>query len=371
MEQKKKVLHVIGGGEFGGAEQHILQLLSLLPEQGFIGKVVCFYDAKFAASLRETGIDVEVLQFGRFDFRLLSGLKRLIRKENPDIIHTHGVKANFFGRLASRSFPGIPVVTTIHSLLQYDYSNRLAFLLASKLEQWTRPFNHHYIAISNSIEQSLIEEGVGKEKITKVHHGIDFLKYSKGTDVLRHQLNIRDRGFVIGVVSRLVKIKGIEYVIRAMVEIVQSTSAYLVIVGTGPEEEKLKKLTHDLNLDDNVYFVGFREDINDCLHSFDLFVSASLSEGLGLNVMEAMAASLPIVVTGVGGILDFTEDGVNGLVIPVHSVEAISEKVLLLKEDPVLAGTISAKARETIQRKFTLEAMAKNTAEVYQKLLRG
>jgi glycosyltransferase involved in cell wall biosynthesis len=370
MDYKRKVVHVIGGGEFGGAEQHIIQLLSLFPKQGVLGKVVCFYEADFSKTLREQGVDVEVLHFGRFDFRLLSSLQEIFLREKPDIIHTHGVKANFFGRLASRRTPHIPLVTTIHSLLRYDYTNPLAYFLASRLERWTRSLNDHFIAISHAIEQSLVQDGVSKQKISVVHHGIDVNRYSKGSPVLREQFSLSEDAYVIGVVSRLVKMKGIEYIIGAMPQILAANSrAKLVIVGTGPEEEELKKLAAQLGIQDKVCFAGFRRDIPDCLHSFDCFASASLSEGLGLNVLEAMSASLPVVVTGVGGILDFTTDRENGLLVQLCSSEDIAEKVIELMDHPELAHQFSATAQTLVEAEFSLQAMSSNTVRVYERLL--
>lgn len=370
MDYKRKVVHVIGGGEFGGAEQHIIQLLSLFPKQGVLGKVVCFYEADFSKTLREQGVDVEVLHFGRFDFRLLSSLQEIFLREKPDIIHTHGVKANFFGRLASRRTPHIPLVTTIHSLLRYDYTNPLAYFLASRLERWTRSLNDHFIAISHAIEQSLVQDGVSKQKISVVHHGIDVNRYSKGSPVLREQFSLSEDAYVIGVVSRLVKMKGIEYIIGAMPQILAANSrAKLVIVGTGPEEEELKKLAAQLGIQDKVCFAGFRRDIPDCLHSFDCFASASLSEGLGLNVLEAMSASLPVVVTGVGGILDFTTDRENGLLVQLCSSEDIAEKVIELMDHPELAHQFSATAHDLVEAEFSLQAMSSNTVRVYERLL--
>jgi glycosyltransferase involved in cell wall biosynthesis len=370
MDYNKKVLHVIGGGEFGGAEQHIIQLLSQLPLYGVKGKVVCFYEAEFAKALRKQGVDVEVLHFGRFDFRLLSGLKEVFLREQPDIIHTHGVKANFFGRLAARKLSNIPLVTTIHSILRFDYTNDISYFAASRMERWTRLMNHHFIAISHSIKQSLLHDGVPPEKITVVHHGINTEEFDKGKPKLREELSLSSESYLIGVVSRLVKMKGIQYIVEAMPRILGANpSAHLVIVGSGPYEAELKNLSTELGLERNVHFVGFRKDIPDCLHSFDCFVSASLSEGLGLNVLEAMSASLPVVVTGVGGILDFTEDRENGLIAETRSHRDLADKILELMENKDLAIRLAQEAKQRVEQHFSIEAMSTNTIQVYERLL--
>ncbi|RKD23825.1 hypothetical protein BEP19_05190 [Ammoniphilus oxalaticus] len=370
MNHYRRALHVIGGGEFGGAEQHIIQLLSLLPRYGYIGRVVCFYEAEFSERLRKQGIEVEVLAHGRFDLRLLTSLKQIFMKEQPDIIHTHGVKANFFSRLAARKLP-IPLVTTIHSILRYDYQNQLAFFVASNMEKRTRGLNNQFIAISRSIEDTLLFEGVPNEKISLVHHGIDFDLYASGQgDKLREELALPKEAYLIGVVSRLVEAKGIEYVLQAMPTILRDQpSAHLVIVGAGPYEQTLKKMSVELSIQDHVHFLGFRKDIPDCLHSFQCFVSGSLSEGLGLNVLEAMAASIPVVVTGVGGILDFVEDEVNGLLVPLRSSTDIAIKILTLMQNDQLAQQLTEQAVKRVKTDFSLDSMGRKTADVYQKII--
>lgn len=445
MAYKYKVIHVIGGGEFGGAEEHILQLLSQFPEYGIEGKVVCFYDAAFSRALRERRIAVEVLEYGRFDPRLLRGLAELFRRERPAVIHTHGVKANFFARLAARKLPGTPLVTTVHSMLRHDYESRLAYTGARWMETLTRRWNDHFIAVSDAIRDALIRERVPEGRITVVHHGIDTDAFRRKDDAalapalgtavpaspssdegstdepalpvgssderstgyglagldsagalssgaagvseadlsgadapkqgilpknLRKEWNVPEDAYVIGAVTRLVKIKSIDTVIRAIKTVSErEPRAHLVIVGAGPEEERLKKLAHELGVHGRVHFAGFRRDIPDCLRSFDVFVSVSLSEGLGLNVLEAMAVGLPVVATGVGGVRDFARDGENVLIVPVESADAVADRLLRLMADRELAARLADTAAQFVRDRFSLRSMAENTVRVYNALL--
>jgi glycosyltransferase involved in cell wall biosynthesis len=295
MAYRYQVIHVIGGGEFGGAEEHIIRLMALLPGYGIRGKVVCFYEAGLSQALRAMGVEVEVLQYGRFDMRLISGLRQLFERDRPQVIHTHGVKANFFTRIAARSLTEIPLLTTVHSLLRYDYLNPLAYLGASLMEKKTWRWNHHFIAVSRSIRDSLIEEGVSDRNITVVHHGIEYERFAEAKGSIREALNLPADAYVIGAVTRLVKIKAMDDLIRAMPRIVRERpSAQLVLVGSGPEEEGLKQLAYDQGVEEHVRFTGFRRDIPECMHSFDVFVSASLSEGLGLaSAVRWITSPLP------------------------------------------------------------------------------
>lgn len=370
MSDRYEVIHVIGGGEFGGAEEHIIRLMSLLPQYGIRGKVVCFYEAGLSQALRAVGVEVEVMSYGRFDMRLITGLRKLFERDKPSLIHTHGVKANFFTRLAARKLPGIPLITTVHSLLRYDYLNPLAYLGASLMEKKTWRWNHHFIAVSRSIRESLQEEGVPERQITVVHHGIEYERFSSAQGSLRDELGLAEDAYVIGAVTRLVKIKAMDDLIRAMPRIVRERpSAVLVLVGSGPEEEGLKRLAYDQGVEEHVRFAGFRRDIPECMHSFDVFVSASLSEGLGLNVLEAMASARPVIATGVGGILDLIEDEENGLLVMTKLSGDLADAIIELMRHPAKADQLARTAAEHVRTRFSLDSMARNTAAVYERLL--
>src|SRR5690606_19110357 len=202
----------------------------------------------------------------------------------------------------------IPLVTTVHSLLRYDYTNKLAYAGASWVERSTRRWNRHFIAVSGAIRESLLAEGVPADQVTVVHHGIDAAQFASAQAVARKALGVPEDAFVIGAVTRLVQIKAIDTMLHALKRVRErKPDAHLVVVGAGPEEAALKRLAVQLGIDGAVHFAGFRRDIAACLQSFDCFLSASLSEGLGLNVLDAMAAGVPVVATGVGGILDIVE----------------------------------------------------------------
>jgi polysaccharide pyruvyl transferase CsaB len=375
-----KVIYVIGGGEFGGAEKHILDLLIEIKQHGVQGKVICFYEAEFSQALRERGIEVTVLDYGRFDARLAKGLRRVFREEKPDLIHTHGVKANFFARLAAKDLADVPLVTTVHSLLRFDYENYLSYRIVSWMERVTRRYNSHYIAVSRSIGDSLLAEHIPPEQLTIVHHGIDVERFRPGEEgdeeqlarkrALRAEWGVPEDAYVIGSVGRLVKIKGIDYAIRAMTQVVKAEPrAHLVIIGQGPEEARLRELTAELGLDKHVTFGGFRSDIPDCMRAFDCFISPSQSEGLGLNILEAMATRLPVVITSVGGIRDYAIEGVNARIVQTCSSEDLADKLIQVISDPKRAAQLAATAREFVVEHFSMQSMGSNTVNVYRRLL--
>jgi polysaccharide pyruvyl transferase CsaB len=372
-----KVIHVIGGGAYGGAEQHILQLLTLLKKRGVQPKVVCFYDAAFANQLRARNIEVYVLKHTRFDVRLLRELKAYFELENPAIIHTHGVKANFFARIAARHLRHIPKVTTIHSMLRHDYEP-FAYKFVRLMEGLTRPFNDYYIAVSNAILQSLVRDHVNPEQIAVVYHGMDTNKFRPQIEGeandranLRAEWDIPTGAYVIGMVGRLVPIKGLAEALQAFKLISwEVPHAHFVLVGEGPQLHELQQLANRYGIGDRTHFVGFRSDVESCLRAFDCFVSASYSEGLGLNIIEAMATALPVVVTGVGGVLDFVKHEQNGLIVPANDPHTMAESLIRLIRDPEQGYLLGASARGFVSRRFSLTLMADNTLHVYNRLIK-
>ncbi|CEH27619.1 hypothetical protein AM501_16505 [Aneurinibacillus migulanus] len=371
---KMKILHAIGGGEFGGAEQHILELLEILSRHAVDPVVVCFYNSTFAEELRKRNIRVIVLDtYGRFDFRLVKGLARVFQEEKPDLIHSHGVKANFFCRLAVRSLPRIPIVTTIHSVLRYDYPNPLAYFLASRMELWTRKWNDHYIAISNSIKQSLESDGVTAKNITLIHHGIPIEEFKADEDTgdIRRSLGLPEDAFVIGTVSRLVAVKGLTDLMQAFILLAaDNPRIHWLVIGDGPEKEALQNTANSAGVSERIHFAGFRQDVPRCLQAMDLFVSPSYSEGLGLSLLEAMAAKKPVVSTMVGGISDFLIDYLNGIVIPTKNPEEIKQNILILMENEDLRIKLAEAGYRTVKEEYTLTHMAMKTKELYRQLIR-
>lgn len=144
----------------------------------------------------------------------------------------------------------------------------------------------------------------------------------------------------------------------------------LLIVGTGPEKKRLEEQARELGIAGNVIFAGFRKDIPEVLTAVDIVVQPSLSEGFGLSIIEAMAMEKPVVASAVGGVPEIIKNRVNGLLVPPGDPIALSEAITSVLELPGLARELARSGRETVEKKFTAEAMARKTAEVYEKLVR-
>ncbi|MGD8188702.1 glycosyltransferase [Brevibacillus ginsengisoli] len=375
MKTKMRILHVIGGGEFGGAEQHILHLLKSFPQDEVEATVVCFYDSLFAEKLREANIPVIPLtKFGRFDIRVMRSLRQIIKDWKPDVVHSHGIKANFLARLAAYGLPPF-VLTTVHSSLRYDYENPLVYRIVSLMERSTRALNQHYIVVSKAIGEILQQDGVASNQISLIYNGINLAPFQQSDNReqdrarLLREWGVPEQAFIFGSVARLVPVKGFHYLLEGFALFLQQQTSHdyhLILVGDGTERSSLEKLAVQLQIDQHVHFAGFRQDVPNCLHTFDVFVHSSIYEGLGYTLIEAMAADVPVIASSVGGVTEFVFPEETGLLIPPENPQSIANAMQRLAESSSLREELVSRADQLVQSTFTIEQMAAQTLELYR-----
>jgi glycosyltransferase involved in cell wall biosynthesis len=379
MDHSIKVLHIIGGGEFGGAEQHILSLMKEFRNYAIDAQVITFYDSIFSDKLRSLGHKVTVVQpRSRFDFLLHHKLASYFASIKPDLVHTHGIRANFFSRLAAKQAGIKHVVTTVHSILRHDYPNPVSFFIAKQMEMRTIHLTEHFMAVSQTIKEHLLECGVEENKVSILFNGIDSSIYSPNetrlfeAQELRRELGIPHEHIVIGTLARLVPVKGLSYLIRGFAQAIQhEPNLSLLIIGEGPEREELEKLARELGVIAQVHFTGFRSDIPNCLAAMDIYVNSSLSEGLPISLMEAMAAEKALVVTHVGGMKEMIIHEENGLTIPPKSPESIAQAILQLANNPDLRLALAKAAKMDVERRFSQHSMGLAQVKLYHQLIEG
>jgi len=420
-----KILHIIGGGEYGGAEQYLINLAKEMRNTTYEVHLACFYDREFAHKLRDNNIPTHViLPKGRFDFSLATNIADLINREQYDIVHTHGVRANLFGRLAVSRINKerkqqrkslLPIFTTVHSELRQDYQNAIAYRLAYLLERTTQHLTDSFIAISNSIKDDMIRRGIPEKKIKVIYSGINFqAEANPDTESsLNNERNVQDdvhneqiiddkhqgvndtsnissiinlrqqfpEAPIIGMVGRLQAVKGHRHAILAMPQILrQHPQAQLVIVGDGPLLEQLQALVNQLQINNNVHFLGFQHPVTHILRQFDIFLMPSLSEGLGLSLIEAMAEGIPAIATRVGGMVDvITEDIrstnqyqselVTGILIPPEDPEAIAQAVVHLLNNPQQAKDMGERGQRDVRERFNSKRMIDEMDALYKSII--
>ena len=368
--RRLKVLHIIGGGEFGGAERHILNLAQGVDPAEVEMSILCLFDRPFAEVAREAGVPSFVLPMrSKLDFHVVGKMKSAIASYGPDIVHTHGVRANLLGRLAAAQAVR-PVVTTVHSLLPMDYPDPVSRLANSLAERVTRGMTCHFITVSNELRQALLRQGIPGDRLTVVHNGVDLARFDPEQATGRSLSGYPPDAPLVAIIARLHAVKGHRLFLHsAKAVLAKKPEVRFLVVGGGPDEKALMKMASDLGIDGAVDFLGFVDDIPSLLARLDVLVVASRWEGFGLTAAEALALAVPVVATDVGGLPEIIRPFETGLLVPFGQSQAMADAVIWILEHPAEAREMATRGQAMVRREFTARQMAVRTVEVYRKVV--
>ncbi len=295
-------------------------------------------------------------------FLNLPRLLALLKDENIQVMHAQTRVTSMLASGLSR-LSGIPYVTTCHGYFTPHLGRRLVPLWGEKV-----------IAISRPVVEHLTQDmGVRPDKIELVPNGINLNAFRPVSDfermALRQKWGLSDEP-VVGMIARLSDVKGHSYLIDAMVDVRRGyPRVKCLIFGDGPLENELKKKVLADGLTDTVRFYSVSNRTAEILGLFNIYVMPSLSEGLGLSAMEAMAAGLPTVASSVGGLLDLIQDGTTGRLVPPKDPSALADVIQALLTDRIAARAMGERARAFIAANYTEDKMIKGTLGVYEKVI--
>jgi glycosyltransferase involved in cell wall biosynthesis len=366
--KRVKVLQLISSGGYYGAENMLLNLCASQEAAGCQNSLLLFYNVhtpnvEFYERARRHGISVRMVHCkGRADWRAVQQIEEYIQTEAIDVVHTHGYKADLYGFLAAwRS--GKPVVATCHNWVGgttalgiYNHLDRLALKKFSGL-----------VAVSDEVAQRLLDSGVPAGKIRTIANGIDVQSFEHGRPL--PALSFAGEK-VVGMVARLDLQKGFEYLLRAVRELCNTMNGFkVVIIGEGPDRPAIETMVQEYGLQSSVMLAGQQSDMPGVYAAMDIFVLPSLNEGLPMTILEAMAASKPVVATRVGAIPKVINDGENGLLINPRSSEALRDALASLLSDPDKCRHMGEKAHDWVSRNYTSEAMSLKYRQLYEEVL--
>ena len=367
-----KVIHLISGGDTGGAKTHILYLLSGIC-RNIDAELVCFTRGEFSDEAEKLGIPTVVL-----DGSLPSVIKRLrgmISSGGYDIIHSHGARGNFIASIM-RLFFRIPVVTTVHSDPRLDYLGRpAAALVYGTLNDYALHRADYLIGVSDSMKELLIERGFHPNGIFAIYNGVDFSVVPKNDDRAAYLrglgLDFTDGCVVVGVAARLDPVKDIETLVRGFAEAEKACPQLrLVIAGDGAELDNLKALANELGLSKKVCFAGWITDINSFFAALDINTLTSLSETFPYAITEGARARLATVSSHVGGVPRLIIDGETGFLFPAGDHLALGRRLAELANDAQLRLRLGAALYEKAKREFSVDATTQRQLEIYGEVLR-
>jgi glycosyltransferase involved in cell wall biosynthesis len=360
-----KILLLIHSLGYGGAERVVVDMAKNLDTAGYKVAVCVFSETlDLAKELDGSRIDLHILRkAGRFDFVLVARLIRLLRTLKPDVLSMHCRDALHFGTPAAL-LARVPIrIATEHSVGPgtNQFLNRLAFGFSSPT--WSAT-----VAVSEFLKRFMVQKwGLHSERVRVIYNGIDFARLGSKHDCtrLRRELGLSLETPIVGNLGTLKKEKGhLQFLDVAAKIASQHNLVHFVLIGSGPLLNDLGGCASQLGLAGRVHFMATRHDAPAMVSGFNAFLCTSQVETFGLAVVEAMYLGVPVVAFDVGSLGEIIQDGVNGFLVTHGDIEAASERVLSLLGDPVLRGAVTESARETVEGKFSVEAMVR----AYEKL---
>ncbi|TYQ16775.1 UNVERIFIED_CONTAM: polysaccharide pyruvyl transferase CsaB [Acetivibrio alkalicellulosi] len=367
-----KVLHLIGGGDVGGAKSHVLSLVKELGKHIDI-KLISFRTGAFADDARAMGINVEIVKTGTI-FTDVKKVLGIIKNEGYDLIHSHGAKANMIA-VTVKKISRLPVVTTVHSDYRLDYLQNLFKMFSFGLiNTIALRFIEYHIGVSNNFKQMLVKRRFSPYNIFTVYNGIDFDKktttLSKENFMSKYNLNFDENTVVIGILARLHPVKGLSTLLQAMKLVVEKNpSVRLLIGGDGEERKSLEKKASALGLDGKVFFLGFVNEPYELINCLDINLLTSLSESFPYAILEGALFSKATISSNVGGISDLIESGVNGFLFEPKDYITLAKHITNLASDPCLRSKMGNMLFEKANNYFSLNNMCKTQLNIYKTIL--
>jgi glycosyltransferase involved in cell wall biosynthesis len=323
--------------------------------------------------LREEGFPVWVL--GRkpgLDWNCARHLAQLLRRESVDLLHAHQYTPFFYAMTARLLCRRPPVLFTEHGRHFPDYPRRKR-MVANRLLLERRD---RVVAVGEAVRQALLQnEGLPAGRVQVIYNGINLAPFANGTAdraALRQEMDVGPDDLVILQVARLDYLKDHATALGALRQVVaRRPDARLVLVGEGPERAMIEEQVHQQRLDRHVRRLGLRSDIPRLLRASDLFLLTSISEGIPLTVIEAMAAGLPVVATRVGGVAEIVADGKTGFLAPARDQATLAQGILRLAQDATLRGEMGQLGCERARALFADSQMHGGYLELYREMLGG
>jgi len=361
------ILHITFNMAIGGTEQVIRQIVRGTREQ--VNHHILCIDGEigdWGQALRETGIAVSAFsRSGGLDIRLLKYIRSYIRRERIDIIHGHQYTPYIYA-IFPALFSRTKVVFTEHGRFypdSYKWKRRLVNPVLAM-------FTDRVIAISHATAHALAQyEWIPLKKIEVIYNGTD-IEPCNNSEVsrLRASLDL-ENAIVFGTVARLDPIKNQPLLIQAFAKLcLRLSAARLVIVGDGPERQKLENLVSKLGITDRVLFTGFITNPAPYFSLIDVFILSSFSEGTSVTLLESMAAGRVAIVSNVGGNPEIVEDGVSGLVFDSEDLEGLTQCMIEVKGHET-RDRLGKAAKNRYLEKFTTSRMNSAYMSIYSALV--
>jgi glycosyltransferase involved in cell wall biosynthesis len=358
-----KILHVETGRHLYGGPQQVIYLARALRDMGHDNLIVCPPGSGIDNAAREAGIPVRNLFCaGDLDLPFAYRLTQFIGQTKPDIVHCHSRRgADVLGGLAA-SFADVPAVVSRRV-------DNTEMRLVAALRY--RPFRK-VIAISEAIASELRERGVEEERLAIIRSAVDVTRFQQGGDCVafRDEYGVPDGALLIAAAGQLIPRKGHRYLLQAAAELAADHGEFRVLIfGEGYLRNQLQAQVEALGIADAVTLAGFREDLDDYVGCFDVFVHPALAEGLGVAALKAAAAGVPVVGFEAGGLREAVVHDETGILVPSEDAGALRKAIARLLADVHLRARLGEAGKKRMQNDFSIATMAEKHVALYESVI--
>lgn len=364
------ILFLISSGGYYGVENMIVTLARHVCRQGCECVVGVFCNAhsrhmEVAERAQRQGLAVEIVPCnGRWDWKAVTQIRKLLIKHNVDVLHAQGYKTDVYAYAAA--WPNrVALLATSHcwpsKLLRMRAYAAFDRLVLGRFDE--------VIVVSDAVANTLRRWGVAPKKVSTIPNGVDVEQFHGAAPALREEIALKGHALV-GFVGRLEPYKGGALLLRAAKQVLAVyPKAKFVLVGGGPARQEWETLAAQLGITEHVSFAGVHDDMPGVYASLDIVVLPSLIEALPMCLLEAMAAGRPVIATRVGAVPKLINTEQTGLLVDPGDEDGIARAILRLLHDTELARRLGENGRTHVARHFSAEAMAKSYMEKYQEVL--
>jgi glycosyltransferase involved in cell wall biosynthesis len=383
--RKLRVLRAITRLNVGGPSIHAIMLTRDLDPDRFQSLLVTGVESPSEGTMRyladENGVRPLIVEsLGREvsplnDVRSLAEMYRVIRRNRPDIVHTHMAKAGTTARLAAWLAHVPIIVHTYHGHVFHSYFNPIKTRIFLGIERALARLSDRVVVVGEAQRNEIAGFGVAPlEKLIPIPLGLpleSFLCVDAHRGALRREIGLTAHEPLVGIVARLVPIKAHEYFLAAASRIrATREDVHFAIVGDGERRSELESMSREFELTDRVHFLGWRRDMRPIYADLDVVVLSSLNEGSPVAVIEALAAARPVVATMVGGVGEVVDDGTSGILVQPRDPDAIAAGVLRFIEDPAWSRGVGLAGRASVIPRYSVSRLVGDMETLYLGLAR-
>jgi glycosyltransferase involved in cell wall biosynthesis len=376
MNERMTLLFPITDLPRDGAQRQLLELVKGLDKKRFRPVVLTFrsggsMEAEFKAIPRVRLISLERKK--KSDFLYVFKVLRLLRRLEADVVQPFLTPATFYGLIpALLSHTPVKIVTERSGIGLRNAP--LGYRLYLRAEDFLTRYADIVVANSEAGREYLIKRGIAPERVKVIYNGLNLTRLNsnrKDVERIRQALGLLTGGQVVGIMARLFPVKRHDIFLQAAALVNQAIpETRFAIVGDGPWRSYLEALSQKLGLESKVAFLGEQREVGPYLAAFDVAALTSETEGCSNSVLEAMAVGKPVVATDVGGNRELIDNGETGFLVPFGDPKALSEAIIRLLRDPVLARMIGERAKERTIHRFSLENMVNQYESLYETALK-